>query len=220
MALVADLPGSKIDSAFPGQPGTLSAKVKRTARGGDGSRIARGSVALVAVGSASAVPAELQPALEVSFNCRVDLAPAIALPRSAYDPTRGQYLSTRLLDELARLRRPEWERVLGIADVDLHVADLNFVFGEADARRGVAVFSLARLRPGPAEPQAGARFLHRAIVEAVHELGHTWGLGHCDDAGCVMWFSNTLAETDHKRPEFCDAHRRRLSEAQARERRV
>jgi len=38
---------------------------------------------------------------------------------------------------------PDWLRLLGIAEVDLYAPDLNFVFGEADERRGVAVFSTA-----------------------------------------------------------------------------
>jgi hypothetical protein len=28
------------------------------------------------------------------------------------------------------------------------------------------------------------------LKEAMHELGHTFGLGHCADPACVMWFSN------------------------------
>lgn len=54
------------------------------------------------------------------------------------------------------------------------------------------------------------RFVHRAVTEAVHELGHTYGLNHCDDPHCVMWFSNTLAETDRKGTEFCATHLRAL----------
>jgi archaemetzincin len=47
------------------------------------------------------------------------------------------------------------------------------------------------------------RFRGRALKEAMHELGHTFGLGHCADPGCVMWFSNTLAETDRKGAAYC-----------------
>jgi hypothetical protein len=92
-----------------------------------------------------------------------------------------------LLDSLARRKRADWSRLLGIADADLYTSNLNFVFGEADAYRAVAVFSIARLHTADRE-----RFIHRAATEAIHELGHTYGLRHCRDTRCVMWFSNTL----------------------------
>ena len=37
----------------------------------------------------------------------------------------------------------------------------------------------------------------------MHELGHTFGLGHCAEPSCVMWFSNTLRETDRKGAAYC-----------------
>jgi archaemetzincin len=48
-----------------------------------------------------------------------------------------------------------------------------------------------------------ALFDARVLKEAVHEYGHTLGLGHCVDPGCVMHFSNTLADTDRKGDWFC-----------------
>jgi archaemetzincin len=126
---------------------------------------------------------------------------AITLPEDAYNASRRQYHSTMLLDTLARHKKPEWERLLGLTDVDLYTPDLNFVFGQADSRRGVAVVSVARLHSGNDD-----RFLHRAATEALHELAHTYGLAHCRDARCVMWFSNTLDETDRKGTRFCAAH--------------
>jgi predicted Zn-dependent protease len=43
----------------------------------------------------------------------------------------------------------------------------------------------------------------RGMPEAVHELGHTYGLGHCGNPRCVMFFSNSLADTDGKGSGFC-----------------
>lgn len=145
------------------------------------------------------------PAIRDVFGCAVEIAPPIPLPSAAWSAERRQHLSTAILEVLARSKRPEWERLLGIADVDLYVPQLNFVFGEGDSRRGVAVFSLARLG-GP-----GALFRRRAATEAVHEVGHTYGLSHCDDPHCVMWFSNTLSETDRKGTAFCARHSRELA---------
>jgi archaemetzincin len=138
----------------------------------------------------------------------------MALAASAFDVRRGQHHSTEILQTLAAMKHDRWDRVLGIVDVDLYVPNLNFVFGEADVGHGVAVFSLARLRPGGSSREANALFLKRAATEAIHELGHTYGLGHCRDPHCVMWFSNTLAESDRKGLAFCAEHasqlRRRL----------
>jgi archaemetzincin len=34
-------------------------------------------------------------------------------------------------------------------------------------------------------------------------LGHTYGLVHCRNPHCVMFFSNSLIDTDVKGPDFC-----------------
>jgi archaemetzincin len=162
------------------------------------------AVALMGTASSDEV-ARLVPVLRETFGGDVVTAPSVPLPPAAYDPRRRQHLSTTLLDALARARRPAWDRLLGVADVDLFVPELNFVFGEGDPARRVAVFSLHRLRAEGDEPwpEIVAR---RAATEAVHELGHSYGLRHCQDSHCVMWFSNTLAESDRKGTRFCRAH--------------
>jgi archaemetzincin len=169
----------------------------------------RAVIALAPIGEVPAQAVEaLVPAVRDAFGAKVVIAPALALPTSAsaYDRRRRQYLSTALLDALAGARRPEWERLLGVADVDLYVPELNFVFGEGDRHRGVGVFSLARLHSPDALLQR-----RRAATEAIHELGHTYGLGHCQNTHCVMWFSNTLAESDRKGMSFCSEHAAQLA---------
>lgn len=93
---------------------------------------------------------------------------------------------------------------VGLIEVDLFVPQLNFVFGLADSRLGCAVVSWHRLVG--AKPVWAARL----AKEIVHEVGHLRGLGHCSDPSCVMWFSNSLAETDRKTAQFCPRCRQRL----------
>jgi hypothetical protein len=56
---------------------------------------------------------------------------------------------------------------------------------------------------------------HRAAIEAIHELAHTYRLTHCTNPRCVMWFSNTLTETDRKGTRFCPDHAEALARALA-----
>jgi archaemetzincin len=93
---------------------------------------------------------------------------------------------------------------LGVTEVDLYTPELNFVFGEASPATQSAIFSLARLNPQAyGEPKDDALLIRRALKEALHELGHIFGLHHCENESCVMWFSNNLAETDRKGTDFC-----------------
>lgn len=96
------------------------------------------------------------------------------------------------------------EKALLIADVDLYAEGLNFVFGEAEIEGSLAIISLVRLREsfyGRSEKRD--LFESRVKKEAVHELGHVFGLKHCSSPQCVMFFSNSLSDTDRKGWAFC-----------------
>lgn len=117
----------------------------------------------------------------------------------------GQYPGEPFLAALAAVGPGREEMILGVTGADLTAPGLNFVFGLADPRGRTAVISLARLYPEfYGQPRDPRRFKARAVKEAVHELGHLLGLGHCPDPACVMSFSNSLSDTDRKGPGFCD----------------
>lgn len=154
----------------------------------------------------------VQP-LGETFSASVGFESRVPLPADAYNRHRKQYFSNTVLDVLnSRVRVPENSRVLGVTNEDLYVPELNFVFGQADVYAGVAIISLARLRPEfYGEPPDEPLFHERAITEAVHEVGHTGGLiDHCPNSKCVMHFSNSLADTDTKGHRFCIKCRRIL----------
>ena len=144
--------------------------------------------------------------LKKVYNVPAVIHEPVSLPASSYDPERGQYSSSPILKSLARFKETltQVERVLGIVRVDLYAEDLNFAFGEADPKEGVAVISLWRLRPEYYGHAANKALYHQRILkEAVHELGHTYGLGHCPDLACVMHFSDSIRDTDKKTASFC-----------------
>ena len=166
---------------------------------------------LVSVGSLPpAMLGFLQEGLRRELGAAVRMGGNLPLPASCPEG-RSQYPGAPFLAALAAARPPGDEVILGVTGVDLTAPGLNFVFGLADPRGRAALISLARLYPEfYGQPRDPRLFKERAVKEAVHELGHLLGLGHCPDPACVMSFSNSLTDTDKKGPGFCQQCRERF----------
>jgi archaemetzincin len=129
----------------------------------------------------------------------------------ALDPSRRQYHSTALLQRIERVGDPD-TRVLGVTALDLYVPVLTFVFGEAQLDGACAVVSTHRLREEfYGLPPREELVRERLVKEAVHELGHTFGLRHCPNWECVMTSSHGVERLDIKGVEFCPACRRAMA---------
>lgn len=125
-------------------------------------------------------------------------------PEYALDRLANQYSSTLLLKNLLGQVPTDAVRVLGVTTHDLFIPMLSFVFGHAQVNGPVAVISLARLHQKFYQlPENRHLFLHRVMKEAVHELGHTFGLIHCADTKCAMSLSNAIQHVDKKTEELC-----------------
>ena len=121
----------------------------------------------------------------------------------ALEARRGQYYSSAILQELERAS-DSGARVLGVTSCDLYVPVLTFVFGEAQLDGNCAVVSTARLGdPFYGLPRRDDLLRERLLKEAIHELGHTFGLRHCPDWRCVMTSSHAVERLDVKTSEFC-----------------
>ncbi len=149
--------------------------------------------------------------LEKVYATDVVRAARGGLPATAFDPRRNQTSSAELVRWLAGQKPPEAERVVGVLGADLFIPVLTFVFGEAQLGGTAAVVSTARLHlPGTRLVEA------RLAKECVHELGHTFGLRHCQDGRCAMSRSASVIEVDTKAAELCRDCRERVAEARER----
>ena len=130
----------------------------------------------------------------------------------AFDSRRNQYSSITVLEMVSRLCPDGALKLVGVTERDLFIPVLTFVFGQAQLGGRAAVVSLARLRQEfyGLEPNRGI-FLDRARKEALHEIGHTFGLVHCTDRTCAMSLATRVQHIDQKRAAFCEVCLRRWS---------
>lgn len=142
--------------------------------------------------------------LAAAFPNPVRLLPAPIDLSPCFVPGREQHHATLVLAALLRHRCDPAARILGVVPVDLFIPVLTFVFGQAQLNGPGAVVSTYRLRPEfyglPADEGV---LVERTIKECVHELGHTFGLVHCEVYDCVMHSSTSVDEVDLKRAGFC-----------------
>jgi archaemetzincin len=136
--------------------------------------------------------------------------PHILDPAASYHPERQQYHSSEILQRIQNLAIPRAWRVLGVADVDLYIPILKYVFGEAQVGGPCAVISMYRLRQElyGLEPDDDL-LCERLLKEAIHELGHTLDLRHCDDYRCAMASSHAVEWIDLRESAFCESCRTR-----------
>lgn len=155
--------------------------------------------------------AHLAERLSTAFGVRVEQHPPAFDPEIAFDASRGQYNSRVLLAQLLRHAPDDSTRVLGVTALDLFIPVLTYVFGEAQLSGRVAVVSTHRLDNAvyglPAAPDL---LFERLCKEAIHELGHTYGLVHCHDMDCVMTSSMQVDGIDFKSGRFCSRCERKM----------
>jgi archaemetzincin len=125
--------------------------------------------------------------LSRQFATECVVMPPMLLTEDSYDPLRDQYLASIILSNMRQEHNVSNSKVLGLVSEDLYADELNFVFGQAELGGRFAVISTSRLTVAGQNGDEGL-FYNRVLTEAVHEIGHTFGLGHCPNALCVMHF--------------------------------
>jgi len=127
------------------------------------------------------------------------------LPAMAYYSPRGRYRAEKLLQYLDSFRDKSHAKVLGLTSKDISTTKGEHVdwgiFGFANLNSTACVVSTFRLRSGQPSEELFVQRVRRVVN---HELGHTFGLLHCDHAGCLMRdVGGSIKTVDDGTGEFC-----------------
>ena len=161
---------------------------------------------LLSVGELDGIVMEgLAVELANHFGVPCEVLSASIDPQFAFHGERRQYHSSQILAQMTKFIDGKTWRLLAVTGNDLYIPILTFVFGEAQMGGPSAIVSYFRLRQEfYGLPHDRDLLRQRLLKEAVHELGHTLELTHCDDYRCAMSASHSVELIDLKENAFCD----------------
>lgn len=146
---------------------------------------------------------EVSKEINQVFSYKTETAPLLREVNFALDPTRAQYHSTPILEKLARLAPFHAIKVIATTHVDLFIPILTHVYGEAQLGGKACVVSTHRLKESISPIKAQEIYRQRVVKEAIHELGHTFGLRHCKYPTCIMHYCRSVQDVDRKSDQLC-----------------
>lgn len=121
-----------------------------------------------------------------------------------------QFMAGDLCSVMSRFMPKDTYCMIGITMTDLYSSsDWNFVFGQANLRTKMGVFSFVRYSPlfmttrTEMTDAEKLLLLRRSCRVLVHEVFHMFGAGHCVYANCCMNGANHLEEDDSQPLFLC-----------------
>ncbi|MEI6275687.1 MAG: archaemetzincin family Zn-dependent metalloprotease [Prolixibacteraceae bacterium] len=121
-----------------------------------------------------------------------------------FNSARRQYDGFNLLKEIDAKFASDSAKTIGLFDADLFIPILTYIFGQAYLNGRAGIASIYRLRNERYGLKRDDRILvDRFRKEVIHELGHSFGLIHCHDSGCVMQSSTYVEDIDQKSHHLC-----------------
>jgi archaemetzincin len=154
----------------------------------------------------------VKEALLAFYDLDVQVASRVPLPQIAYYPKRGRYRAEKLLDFLEAAAPKNVFRTLGLTAVDISTTKGSYEdwgvlgLGTLDDGRACVISSFRTTR-GASGPEH-ARI--RLAKTAVHEIGHTLGLDHCPNVGCLMQDGHGTVFTTDGEYDLCAKCRAKL----------
>lgn len=161
----------------------------------------------------------LAAVLAAFFATPVDRLPTAPFPDTAI-PARvaaghHQYDARALLLHVAGQLPANAHSMLMLVNVDLHVGTTQqYTYGWSTLHERLGVVGFSRFDPsfhgGAAPEDLQGTILRRALRVAVHEVGHLFGIGHCQAFRCAMNGMAHLVELDAIPLHLCPLCLRKL----------
>lgn len=149
---------------------------------------------------------QVAESLRSTYDFDIFLLDPVPLPAEAFYPPRKRYRAEKILDYIERVESPRFQKVLAVTAVDISTTKGAYpdwgIFGLAYLSARPCVVSTFRLKRNASTQQ----MLVRLLKVVRHEVGHTLGLPHCPNRGCVMEDANgSIASVDSGDGTFCKA---------------
>jgi archaemetzincin len=191
----------------PGQAATLPEEVSET------SPKAAPKVYLQPLGEG--LPADdlqfVQAALELFYQVDVFTLKTVKLPSEALYAPRSRYRAEKLLDHLKTMAPEDAHLIMGLTGVDISTTKAPHqdwgILGLATVDGGQCVISKFRAQRGATSKMHALQRLAKTVI---HEVGHTLGLYHCPNFGCLMEDGKGSVKTSDHEYDLCGSCRTAL----------
>jgi archaemetzincin len=153
---------------------------------------------------------EIIPEISKEYNnAIIKISNPADIPKSAYYAPRNRYRAEKLLPYLDSINDKKYYRIVGLTDKDISTTKDQYydwgIFGLGNLDGYSCVISTFRLK------KDGKLNLFRERLKkiVIHELGHTFGLEHCEQAQCVMTsYQGSIKILDNQSWHLCSSCRK------------
>jgi archaemetzincin len=156
----------------------------------------------------------VKTALEALIGLSVKVLPRAPLPAPAWYAPRRRYRADKLLDFLDTRLPPDGTRIMGLTGRDISTSKGDvFDWGVLGLGRIDGASSVISRFRCAMKSRGAAHARERLAKVAVHAIGHTLGLEHCPNPGCLMEDAEGRVATCDREYDFCARCRKLLADA-------
>jgi archaemetzincin len=147
------------------------------------------------------------------YDFRIEVLDRVPLPDWALNRARSRYRAEKLLTLLEQRLPEDGFRILGLTSSDISTTKGKYpdwgILGLATIDGRMCVISSFRTKRR-VRSREHARI--RLGKTAVHEIGHTLGLKHCPNRGCLLEDARGTVLTTDREYDLCSDCRQRLAQ--------